>query len=69
MLLFMGGCAGSTAGAMKAVRVLLFAKQALARAVLDRPPAGGRLAAARRTAGARGDMHGVSTFMGLYLFT
>jgi trk system potassium uptake protein TrkH len=28
MLLFMGGCAGSTAGAMKAVRVLLFGKQA-----------------------------------------
>ena len=28
MLLFMGGCAGSTAGAMKAVRVLLFGKLA-----------------------------------------
>ena len=52
MLLFMGGCAGSTAGAMKAVRVLLFAKQAVARALLDRAPAGGRLAAPRRAAGA-----------------
>ena len=29
MLLFMGGCAGSTAGAMKAIRVLLFGKQAV----------------------------------------
>ena len=29
MLLFMGGCAGSTAGAMKVIRVQLFAKQAV----------------------------------------
>ena len=67
MLLFMGGCAGSTAGAMKAIRVLLFGKQAaheffrtmhpygVTRIRLNGSPVTGEM------------MRSVSAFMGLYL--
>ena len=54
MLLFMGGSAGSTAGAMKAVRVYLFAKQALRELFTDRPPAIRGPGAARRSRGGAG---------------
>jgi trk system potassium uptake protein TrkH len=67
MLLFMGGCAGSTAGAMKAIRVQLFSKQALhgffhtVHPYAVAPPRlGGKVVT--------GDMmRAVSAFMGLYL--
>jgi trk system potassium uptake protein TrkH len=69
MLLFMGGSAGSTAGAMKAVRVYLFAKQALRGLYTTVHPQsvapvrlGGRAVAPEV-------MRGISTFMGLYLLT
>jgi trk system potassium uptake protein TrkH len=69
MLLFMGGCAGSTAGAMKAIRVLLFGKQALRGLYTTVHPQsvapvrlGGRAVAPEV-------MRGISTFMGLYLLT
>ncbi len=69
MLLFMGGCAGSTAGAMKAIRVYLFAKQAvrgLFRTVHPQavapPRLGGRVVSPEV-------MRGISTFVGLYLLT
>ncbi len=69
MLLFMGGSAGSTAGAMKAIRVYLFAKQALRGLFTTVHPQsvapvrlGGRVVAPEV-------MHGISTFMGLYLLT
>ena len=69
LLLFMGGSAGSTAGAMKAVRVYLFAKQALRGLFTTVHPQsvapvrlGGRAVAPEV-------MRGISTFMGLYLLT
>jgi trk system potassium uptake protein TrkH len=69
MLLFMGGCAGSTAGAMKAVRVLLFSKLAwrglfstVHPQAVASPRLGGRPVPVAT-------MQGVATFMGLYLFT
>jgi trk/ktr system potassium uptake protein len=69
MLLFMGGSAGSTAGAMKAIRVYLFAKQALRGLFSTVHPQsvtpvrlGGRAVAPEV-------MRGISTFMGLYLLT
>jgi len=68
-LLFMGGSAGSTAGAMKAIRVYLFAKQALRGLFTTVHPQsvapvrlGGRAVAPEV-------MRGISTFMGLYLLT
>jgi trk system potassium uptake protein TrkH len=67
MLLFMGGCAGSTAGAMKVVRVLLFGKQAtheFHRTVHPYAVTSLRLNGQPVT----GDMmRSVSAFMGLYL--
>jgi trk system potassium uptake protein TrkH len=69
MLLFMGGSAGSTAGAMKAIRVYLFAKQALRglfRTVHPQSVAPVRLGG---RAVAPEVMRGISTFMGLYLLT
>ncbi len=69
MLLFMGGCAGSTAGAMKAIRVLIFSKAAL-RALfstvhphaLAPPRLGGKAVTA-------GMLQSVSAFIGMYLIT
>ncbi|MGE5228187.1 MAG: TrkH family potassium uptake protein [Deltaproteobacteria bacterium] len=69
LLLFMGGSAGSTAGAMKAVRVYLFGKQALRGLFTTVHPQsvapvrlGGRAVSPEV-------MRGISTFMGLYLLT
>ena len=67
MLLFMGGCAGSTAGAMKAIRVLLFGKQAVHeffRTVHPYAVTTPRLNG-RPVTGSM--MRSVSAFMGLYL--
>jgi trk system potassium uptake protein TrkH len=69
MLLFMGGCAGSTAGAMKAIRVLIFSKAAIRglfgtvhpQAVAP-PRLGGRAVTA-------GMLQAVSAFIGMYLIT
>jgi len=68
LLMFMGGCAGSTAGGMKVVRVQLFFKQALLgffrtlHPHASSPPRlGGRPISSRM-------MRSVSTFIGLYLF-
>ncbi len=67
LLMFMGGCAGSTAGAMKVVRVQLFLKQAtrgffhtLHPGAVSPPRLGGRVVTADM-------MRSVSAFMGLYL--
>jgi trk system potassium uptake protein TrkH len=67
LLLFMGGCAGSTAGAMKAIRVLLFGKQAVHefyRTVHPYAVTTTRLNGAPVT---HDMMRSVSAFMGLYL--
>jgi len=67
MLLFMGGCAGSTAGAMKAIRVLLFGKQAVHeffRTVHPNAVTSPRLNGQPVTGSM---MRSVSAFMGLYL--
>jgi len=69
MLLFMGGCAGSTAGAMKAVRVLLLGKLAgrgLFSTVHPQAVAPARLGGQPVP---WATMLGVATFIGLYLFT
>ena len=67
MLLFMGGCAGSTAGAMKVIRVQLFAKQAVHEFhdtvhpyAVSTPRLNGKPIT-------REMMRSVSAFMGLYL--
>jgi len=67
MLLFMGRCAGSTAGAMKAIRVLLFAKQAVHESfetvrayAVSTPRINGNPVT-------RDMMRSVSAFIGLYL--
>jgi trk system potassium uptake protein TrkH len=67
MLLFMGGCAGSTAGAMKAIRVLLFGKQAAHEFYRTMHPYG--VTKLRLNGGpVTGEMmRSVSAFMGLYL--
>jgi len=69
LLMFMGGCAGSTAGAMKVVRVQLFFKQAgsgffhtLHPGAVSPPRLNGRPITPSM-------MRAVSAFMGLYLFT
>jgi trk system potassium uptake protein TrkH len=67
LLLFMGGCAGSTAGAMKAIRVLLFGKQAVHefhRTVHPYAVTKTRLNGQPVT---HDMMRSVSAFMGLYL--
>jgi trk system potassium uptake protein TrkH len=67
LLLFMGGCAGSTAGAMKAIRVLLFGKQAVHeffRTVHPHAVTTPRLNGKPVTSSM---MRSVSAFMGLYL--
>lgn len=67
MLLFMGGCAGSTAGAMKVIRVLLFAKQAVRgffETVHPYAVSAPRLNGKPVTSDM---MRSVSAFMGLYL--
>jgi trk system potassium uptake protein TrkH len=67
LLMFMGGCAGSTAGAIKVVRVQLFFKQAvrgffhtLHPGAVSPPRLGGRPVTSEM-------MRAVSTFLGLYL--
>jgi trk system potassium uptake protein TrkH len=69
MLMFMGGCAGSTAGGIKVVRVHLFLKQAargffrtLHPAAVSPPHTGGRPVTVTM-------MQSVSAFVGLYLVT
>lgn len=69
LLMFMGGCAGSTAGAMKVVRVQLFFKQAgrgffhtLHPSAASPPRLNGRAITPSM-------MRAVSAFMGLYLLT
>jgi trk system potassium uptake protein len=69
MLLFMGGSAGSTAGAMKAVRVYLFAKQALRGLFSTVHPQSMEPVRLGGRAVAPEVMRGISTFMGLYLLT
>lgn len=69
MLLFMGGCAGSTAGAMKAIRVYLFAKQALRGLFSTVHPQSVAPVRLSGQAVSPQVMHGISTFMGLYLLT
>jgi trk system potassium uptake protein TrkH len=69
MLLFMGGCAGSTAGAMKAIRVYLFAKQALRGLFTTVHPQSVAPVRLSGRAVSPQVMHGISTFMGLYLLT
>jgi trk system potassium uptake protein TrkH len=69
LLLFMGGSAGSTAGAMKAIRVLLFSKQALRSLFATLHP---YAVTPPRLAGRVVDpttMRAVSAFMGMYLLT
>jgi len=69
ILLFVGGCAGSTAGAMKVIRVQLFTKQGLRgifRTVHPTAVAAPRLG---RTGVTTEMMRSVSTFIGLYLLT
>jgi trk system potassium uptake protein len=67
MLLFMGGCAGSTAGAMKVIRVLLFGKQAVHEFFRTMHPYG--VTKLRLNGGPVTNemMRSVSAFMGLYL--
>jgi len=67
--MFMGGCAGSTAGAMKVIRVQLFFKQAFRGffhtvhpSAVAPPRYGGRPVTLDM-------MRAVSAFIGLYLFT
>jgi trk system potassium uptake protein TrkH len=69
LLLFMGGSAGSTAGAMKAIRVYLFSKQALRGLFTTVHPQS--MAPVRLSGRAVSPkvMRGISTFMGLYLLT
>ncbi|MBE0529038.1 MAG: TrkH family potassium uptake protein [Thermoleophilia bacterium] len=69
LLMFMGGCAGSTAGAMKVVRVQLFFKQAargffhtLHPSAVSQPRLNGRAVTPSM-------LRAVSAFMGLYLLT
>jgi trk system potassium uptake protein TrkH len=68
LLMFMGGCAGSTAGGMKVVRVQLFFKQALQGFFRTLHP---HAASPTRLGGrpiSSPMMRLVSTFIGLYLF-
>lgn len=68
LLLFMGGCAGSTAGGIKVVRVQLFFKQALQgffRTLHPHAASPPRLDGRPVTAAM---LRSVSTFVGLYLF-
>jgi trk system potassium uptake protein len=69
LLLFMGGSAGSTAGAMKAIRVYLFAKQALRGLYTTIHPQSVAPVRLGGQAVAPEVMRGISTFMGLYLLT
>jgi trk system potassium uptake protein TrkH len=63
MLLFMGGCAGSTAGAMRVIRVLLFGKQAAHELFRTMHPNG---VTKLRLNGSVVTNASVSAFMGLY---
>ncbi len=67
LLLFMGGCAGSTAGAMKVIRVLLFGKQAAHEFFRTMHPYS--VTKLRLNGGVVTNemMRSVSAFMGLYL--
>ena len=67
MLLFMGGCAGSTAGAMKAIRVLLFGKQAAHEFFRTMHPYGVTKLRLNGSPVTGEMMRSVSAFMGLYL--
>jgi trk system potassium uptake protein len=67
MLLFMGGCAGSTAGAMKVVRVQLFAKQAVHEFQDTVHPYAVSTPRLNGKPITHGMMRSVSAFMGLYL--
>jgi len=69
MLLFMGGSAGSTAGAMKAIRVYLFAKQALRGLFTTVHPQSVAPVRLSGRAVSPEVMRGISTFIGLYLLT
>ena len=67
MLLFMGGCAGSTAGAMKVIRVLLFVKQAVHEFFETVHPYAVSTPRINGKPVTRGMMRSVSAFIGLYL--
>jgi trk system potassium uptake protein len=67
MLLFMGGCAGSTAGAMKVVRVLLFGKAAAHEFHRTVHPYGVTQLRLNGKPVTNDMMRSVSAFMGLYL--
>ena len=67
MLLFMGGCAGSTAGAMKVIRVQLFAKQAVHEFHDTVHPYGVSTPRINGKPVTHAMMRSVSAFMGLYL--
>jgi trk system potassium uptake protein TrkH len=67
MLLFMGGCAGSTAGAMKAIRVLLFGEQAAHEFFRSMHPYGVTKVRLNGSPVTGEMMRSVSAFMGLYL--
>lgn len=69
LLLFMGGSAGSTAGAMKAIRVYLFAKQAVRGLFTTVHPQSVAPVRLSGRAVSPEVMRGISTFMGLYLLT
>jgi trk system potassium uptake protein TrkH len=67
MLLFMGGCAGSTAGAMKVIRVLLFVKQAVHEFFVTTHPHAVSTPRLNGKPVTRDMMRAVSGFIGLYL--